>query len=73
MKVYDVIEGENAINCNPDLGPVFVNQIKLLDKFFTQGGTTCKKGINFKTTEDFEITDGAEKFGVQEVEVYQIK
>ena len=73
MKVYDVIEGENAINCNPDLGPVFVNQIKLLDKFFTQGGTTCKKGMNFKTTEDFEITDGAEKFGVQEVEVYQIK
>ena len=73
MKVYDIIEGENAINCNPDLGPVFVNQIKLLDKFFTQGGTTCKKGINFKTTEDFEITDGAEKFGVQDVEVYQIK
>ena len=73
MKVYDIIEGENAINCNPDLGPVFVNQIKLLDKFFTQGGTTCKKGMNFKTTEDFEITDGAEKFGVQEVEVYQIK
>ena len=73
MKVYDVIEGENAINCNPDLGPVFVNQIKLLDKFFTQGGTTCKKGKNFKTTEDFEITDGAEKFGVKEVEVYQIK
>ena len=73
MKVYDIIEGENAINCNPDLGPVFVNQIKLLDKFFTQGGTTCKKGINFKTTEDFEITDGAEKFGVQEVEVYQLK
>ena len=73
MKVYDIIEGENAINCNPDLGPVFVNQIKLLDKFFTQGGTTCKKGMNFKTTEDFEITDGAEKFGVQEVEVYQLK
>lgn len=73
MKIYDVLEGEYAINCNPDLGPVFVNQIKLLDQFFTQGGTTSKKGINFNTLEDFEITDGAEKFGVQEVEVYQIK
>ena len=73
MKIYDVIEGQNAINCNPDLGPVFLSQIKLLDKFFTQGGTTSKKGKNFNTTEDFEITEGAEKFGVQEVEVYQIK
>ena len=73
MKIYDVIEGQNAINCNPDLGPVFISQIKLLDKFFTQGGTTSKKGKNFMTLEDFEITGGAEKFGVQEVEVYQIK
>ncbi len=73
MKIYDVIEGEDAINCNQDLGPVFIGQIKLLDKFFTQGGTTNKKGIGFKTNEDFEITDGAEKFGVQEVEVYQVR
>ena len=73
MKIYDIIPGQNAINCNPDLGPVFLSQIKLLDKFFTQGGTTSAKGKNYKTLEDFEITDGAEKFGVQEVEVYQIK
>ena len=73
MKIYDIIEGENAINCNQDLGPVFVNQIKLFDQFFTQGGTTCKKGMNFNTNVDFELTDGAEKFGVQDVEVYQIK
>ena len=73
MKIYDIIPGQNAINCNPDLGPVFLGQIKLLDKFFTQGGTTSTKGKNFKTLEDFELTDGAEKFGVKEVEVYQIK
>ena len=73
MKIYDIIPGQNAINCNPDLGPVFLGQIKLLDKFFTQGGTTSTKGKNYKTLEDFEITDGAEKFGVKEVEVYQIK
>jgi hypothetical protein len=71
--IYDVIEGHDAINCNEDLGPVFIDQIKLLDKFFTQGGTTSKRGKTFKTLEDFEITEGAEKFGVKEVEVYQIK
>ena len=73
MKIYDIIPGQNAINCNPDLGPVFLSQIKLLDKFFTQGGTTSTKGKNYKTLVDFEITDGAEKFGVKEVEVYQTK
>ena len=73
MKIYDIIEGQDAINCNQDLGPIFIDQIKLLDKFFTQGGTTNKKGQTFRTLEDFEITGGAEKFGVKEVEVYHVK
>ena len=73
MKIYEINENQNAINCNPDLGPIFINQIKLLDKFFTQGGTTSKGGKTFSTLEDFEITGGAEKFGVKEVEVYQVK
>jgi hypothetical protein len=73
MKIYDIIEGQDAINCNQDLGPIFIDQIKLLDKFFTQGGTTNKKGQTFETLEDFEITGGAEKFGVKEVEVYHVK
>ena len=50
-----------------------INIDKLFDQFFTQGGTTSKKGKTFMTLEDFEITGGAEKFGVQDVEVYQIK
>ena len=73
MRIYDIIEGQNAIICNPDCGPVFINQIKLLDKYFTQGGTTSYKGKTFQTLENFELTDGAEKFGIKEVEVYQIK
>ena len=73
MKIYDIFEGQDAINCNQDLGPIFIDQIKLLDKFFTQGGTTNKKGQTFRTLEDFEITGGAEKFGVKEVEVYHVK
>ena len=73
MKIYDIILGQEAIYCNPDCGPIFINQIKLLDQFFTQGGSTSTKGKTFKTLEDFEITDGAEKFGIKEVEVYQVK
>ena len=73
MRIYDIIEGQNAIICNPDCGPVFINQIKLLDKYFTQGGTTSYKGKTFQTLENFELTGGAEKFGIKEVEVYQIK
>ena len=73
MKIYDIIKEQDAINCNQDLGPIFIDQIKLLDKFFTQGGTTSKKGQTFETLEDFEITGGAEKFGVKEVEVYHVK
>ena len=73
MKIYEIKKGEKAINCNPDLGPVFVNQIKLLDNFFLQGGCTNKKGKTFETKEDFEINGGAEKFGVKEVEVYYVK
>ena len=72
-KIYDINENQEAINCNTDMGPVFINQIKLLDKFFIQGGTTSKGGKTFATLEDFEITGGAEKFGVKEVEVYQVK
>ena len=72
-KIYDINEAQEAINCNPDLGPVFIDQIKLLDKCFIQGGTTNKRGKTFSTLEDFEITGGAEKFGVKEVEVYQVK
>jgi hypothetical protein len=73
MKVYDVKKGVFAIKCNPNLGPVFINQIKLLDKCFTQGGSTNKMGKNFETLEDFELNGGTEKFGVKEVEVYQVK
>ena len=72
MRVYDIIKGKNAIHCNPGYGPVFVDQIKLLDNYFIQGGSTSSKGKTFQTLEDYEITDGAEKFGIKEVEVYHI-
>ena len=74
MKIYDIIPGEYAIGCYPKYGPVFLGcQIRLYDEFFTQGGTTFEKGMNYSTTEDYELTGGLKKYNVKEVEVYSIE
>jgi hypothetical protein len=74
MKIYDIIPGEDAIGCYPKYGPVFLGcQIRLYDEFFTKGGTTFEKGMNYATEEDFELTGGLKKFEVKEVEVYSIE
>lgn len=73
-KAYDVIQGQNAIGCYPNFGPVFFGcQIRIYDNFFTKGGTTYKKGLNYKTTEDFELTNGNQNFGVRDIEVYGVQ
>ena len=73
MKIYDIIPGENAIGCYTKLGPVFSGcQIKINDEAFIKGGTTFLKGVNYDTQEDYELTDGLEKFEVKEIEVYSV-
>ena len=73
-KAYDVIQGQNAIGCYPNFGPVFFGcQIRIYDNFLTKGGTTYKKGLNYNTTEDFELTNGNQNFGVRDIEVYEVQ
>ena len=73
-KVYDVIPNQNAIGCYPNFGPVFFGcQIRIYDNFLTKGGTTYKKGLNYCTTEDFELTNGNQNFGVRDIEVYEVE
>ena len=73
-KAYDIIPGQNAIGCYPNFGPVFFGcQIRIYDNFLTKGGTTYKKGLNYKTTEDFELTNGNQNFGVRDIEVYGVQ
>ena len=73
MKIYDIIPGEDAIGCYPKYGPVFLGcQIRIYDEFFSQGGTTFEKGMNYNTQENFELTGGLKKFDIKEVEVYSI-
>jgi hypothetical protein len=74
MQIYDIIPGEDAIGCYPKYGPVFLGcQIRIYDEFFTNGGTTFEKGLNYNTQEDFELTGGMKQFEVNEIEVYGIE
>ena len=73
-KTYDVVKGEPAVGCYPKFGPVFFGcQIRVYDKFFKVNSTTCFKGLNYNTTEDFELNNGEKNFIVKEIEVYAIE
>ena len=74
MKIYDVLPEEYAIGCYPKYGPIFLGcQIRIFDNAFTKGGSTFEKGLNYNTTEDFELTGGLQKFEVEEIEVYGVE
>ena len=73
MEIYDVINGDKAIGCYPEFGPVFMGcQIKINDNAFKQGGTTFEKGMNYQTDEDFVLNGGERAFNVKEIEVYEV-
>ena len=73
-KIYNIIPNEKAIGCYPKYGPVFLGcQIRIHDNAFTNGGTTFEKQNNYNTEEDFELSGGEKKYGVEEIEVYGIE
>ena len=73
-KIYDVHKNEFAIGGYPKFGPVFFGcQIRIYDNFFTKGGTTCYKSLNYKTKEDYELNHGEQSYIVKEIEVYDIE
>ena len=73
MKIYENVSGEDAIGCYPKFGPIFLGcQIRIYDNFFTKGGTTFEKGLNYNTEEDYELNDGERTFLVKEIEVYEV-
>ena len=74
LKIYDIVKGQPAIGCYPKYGPVFFGcQIRIYDDFFTKGGSTCLKGLNFKTQKDFELNKGEQSYIVKDIEVYDIE
>ena len=73
-KIYDIVTNQPAIGSYPKFGPVFFGcQIRIFDEFFTNGGTTCKKGLNYKTTYDYELNNGIQKFLVKDIEIYRLE
>ena len=73
-KTYDIKGHEPAIGCYPKYGPVFFgSQIRIYDMFFTKPSTTCKRGICYKTDEDFELNNGEPSFFVKDMEVYALE
>ena len=73
-KIFDVIENQHAIGCYPNCGPIFLGcQIRIYDNFFSNGGTTCHKGLNFKTNKDYELNNGEQKYLIKDIEIYSLE
>ena len=73
-KIYDIVTNQPAIGSYPKFGPVFFGcQIRIFDEFFKNGGTTCKKGLNYKTAYDFELNNGKQKYLVKDIEIYRLE
>ena len=72
--IYPIMKSEPAIGCYPKFGPVFFGcQIRIYDDFFSKGGTTCHKGLNYRTTKDYELNNGEQKYLIKDIEVYSIE
>ena len=73
-KIYGVLPDQVAIGCYPGFGPIFFGcQIRVYDNFFTKGGSTYLKGLNYATEEDYELTNGEQSYQIRELEVYDVK
>ena len=73
-KIYDIRKGEYAIGGYPKFGPVFFGcQIRIYDECFKKGGTTCQRGLNYKTKKDYELNSGEQSYIVKEIEVYDVE
>ena len=72
--IFEIKENEPAIGCYSRFGPAFLGcQIRIYDNCFTQGGTTCHKGLNYYTINDYELNNGEQHFIVKEIEIYSIE
>ena len=73
-KIYGVLPDQVAIGCYPNFGPIFFGcQIRVYDNFFSKGGSTYLKGLNYETEEDYELTNGNQAYGIKELEVYDVE
>ena len=74
-KIYNVNKNEEAIGYYKLNGPDFCGwQIVVQDNFLTNKQCyTGEKEMNFQTEEDYELNGGEKYFGIEELEVFQVK
>ena len=73
-KIFEIIPNEPAIGCYPNFGPVFFGcQIRIYNEFFKNGGTTCHKGLNYRTNLDYELNNGEQKYFIKDIEIYGLE
>jgi hypothetical protein len=72
-KIYELIEGKDAIGCNKDYGPIFRFTFLLNDKYFEKNAFCYPKTPHFNVEENkFELSGGEKYPKVIEFEAYQI-
>ena len=72
-KIYELKEGEDAIGCNKEYGPIFRFTFLLNDKYFKNNGFCYPKKNHFNVEEDkFELSGGEKYPKIIEFEVYQM-
>ena len=72
-KIYNSIEGKNAIFACPDFGPAFENCIfEIKDKCFEFGGLCSDESQKYFDNHEkvCEINNGEEQFDVEDIEVF---
>lgn len=72
LKIYEIKNGTNAIECYNNYGPVFSGYFLINDQSLKYGGRTYSKGNNYINNEIFELTGVKDKFGVNEIEAFEI-
>lgn len=72
-KIYELKEGEDAIGCNKEYGPIFRFTFLLNDKYFTKNGFCYPRKNHFNVEEDkFELSGGEKYPKIIEFEAFQI-
>lgn len=72
-KIYELIEGKDAIGCNKDYGPIFRFTFLLNDKYFEKNAFCYPKTPHFNVEENkFELSGGEKYPKVIEFEAFRI-
>ncbi len=79
QKIYDIIQGNNAIYCKRKFGPIFCSEtdsnsysIFIPDRYLKNKSSTTKQCFCYKMKENFEINNGKKEFLVKELEAFRV-